>query len=242
MNLFYGSRSLYAPEVLRGGQALADLAMIGIVQYGQGLGLVDSAEKHIKKALTERSVIERGKGFPAEHGDMSRDQAFEHLCGYAEATGRALTSTARGLIDRTLDPEEILAQPTAAGRPRREESAGTRCSEPRSASSGGHRPAVASARLLFVGLGLRFEEPAPHRAGGLLLGAGGQHARLAGRAHFGPDDAGGVAVDAVAAGAQVRGAVQDDDIGRIARTRRREGDFDRATCGFIGTLVGRVRS
>lgn len=123
MNLFHGSRGLYAPAVLRGVQALADLAMIGIVQYGRGPGLVDSAQSHIKKALSDRSVIEQAKGFLAEHGNLSMDEAFEHLCAYAESTGRGLTSAARGLIDRTLDPDEILA-PVIAGEPP-EESVGT---------------------------------------------------------------------------------------------------------------------
>ncbi|GAA4201545.1 GAF and ANTAR domain-containing protein [Actinocatenispora rupis] len=84
------------------GQALADVATIGILQHrtiDHGVLVSDQ----LQTALTSRIVIEQAKGVLAERGAMSMDDAFAALRGYARAHHHSLTALARDVVDGTAD-------------------------------------------------------------------------------------------------------------------------------------------
>ncbi len=67
------------------GQALADLATIGILQQ-RSIERGDRLTGQLQTALTSRLMIDRmGDGVLAERGSVSLDEALARLCGYARA-------------------------------------------------------------------------------------------------------------------------------------------------------------
>ncbi|MHA6761224.1 GAF and ANTAR domain-containing protein [Streptacidiphilus sp. PAMC 29251] len=108
LNLFHTAPGLSSADVLRAAQALADLAMVGIVQYGHGPDLAQSVEDHVRTALVARSLIERAKGFLAEQGNISMDAAFLRMRDYADAQGLGLTRVAEDLSSRVLPADAVL--------------------------------------------------------------------------------------------------------------------------------------
>ena len=89
------------------GQALADVATIGILQQ-RTIERGDQVTTQLQTALTSRIVIEQAKGVIAEHGAVSMDEAFARLRGYARAHHHRLTDLARAVTAGTADLAAIL--------------------------------------------------------------------------------------------------------------------------------------
>ncbi|ASR38971.1 transcriptional regulator [Prauserella marina] len=92
------------------GQALADIATIGILQQ-RTIERGDQLTGQLQTALRSRVVIEQAKGVLAEHGAVSMDEAFAQLRGYARAHNRRLTDLARTVAGGTGDLAAILKHP-----------------------------------------------------------------------------------------------------------------------------------
>ena len=112
LNLFHTEPRACSPEVLRAAQALADLAVVGIVQYGHGPQLAEQVQAHVKGALEARSLIERAKGFVAERSGLTMDESFEHMRRYADREQLGLTQVAQSVSERTLAVQSLLAGET----------------------------------------------------------------------------------------------------------------------------------
>lgn len=108
LNVFHAEPGRSPVSVLRAAQALADLAVVGIVLSNSGSSLQSTAEAKIRTALQERSDVERAKGFLAERGSLSMDDAFERMRAYADRQGLGLTVVARDLISRSLPSGDVL--------------------------------------------------------------------------------------------------------------------------------------
>lgn len=80
------------------GQALADVATIGIVHQRIALQS-DVLNQQLQTALNTRTVIEQAKGVLAERGRVDMDAAFGLLRGYARRTNRRLADVARSVVD-----------------------------------------------------------------------------------------------------------------------------------------------
>lgn len=109
LNLFYdqAGEAVAADRVL--GQALADIATIGLVQertVRESLGLADQ----LQTALNARIAIEQAKGVLSERAGLEVDQAYERLRGYARSHNRRLREVAHDLLDGRLTIEQIDAQ------------------------------------------------------------------------------------------------------------------------------------
>ncbi|GAA3546901.1 GAF and ANTAR domain-containing protein [Amycolatopsis ultiminotia] len=92
------------------GQALADVATIGILQQ-RTIEHGDQLTEQLHTALRSRIVIEQAKGVLAAHSAISMDEAFARLRRYARDHNRRLTELARSVIDGTAEPATILGHP-----------------------------------------------------------------------------------------------------------------------------------
>jgi transcriptional regulator with GAF, ATPase, and Fis domain len=89
------------------GQALADVATIGILQQ-RSLDHSAILTEQLQTALNSRVIIEQAKGMLAAHsGTLTPEQAFIALRGYARAHGHRLSDLARSVIDGGADVNAI---------------------------------------------------------------------------------------------------------------------------------------
>ena len=97
MNLFH-TRPGPLPEAdLRLGQALADIATIGILQE-RAIRRGEVLTEQLQNALNTRVVIEQAKGVLAQLGNVPMDVAFERLRRYARSHNTLLGATARQVV------------------------------------------------------------------------------------------------------------------------------------------------
>jgi transcriptional regulator with GAF, ATPase, and Fis domain len=98
LNLFSVSVAALGPDELRVGQALADVATIGLLQE-RNVRRAETLAEQLQAALNSRVVIEQAKGRLAERLGLGMDQAFALLREQARTTNQRLTDVARQVID-----------------------------------------------------------------------------------------------------------------------------------------------
>ena len=104
-----GALGLFSTEVTslseddqRLGQALADVATIGILQQ-RALARSETVIEQLQGALNSRVTIEQAKGVLAERGDIDVDAAFVLLRDYAREHRMRLSDLARSVgVDRAV--------------------------------------------------------------------------------------------------------------------------------------------
>lgn len=92
------------------GQALADVATIGILQQ-RAIRHDEVVSEQLQAALHHRTVIEQAKGVLAETGGLDMHQAYLVLRGYARAHHRRLSDVAHDVASRVLEPHLLLHDP-----------------------------------------------------------------------------------------------------------------------------------
>jgi len=91
------------------GQALADVATIGILQH-RAITQAEALAEQLQAALTTRVVIEQAKGMLAVHSrTLTPEQAFVKLRGYARTHRLKLANLAHDIIAGTAPFAAILA-------------------------------------------------------------------------------------------------------------------------------------
>jgi hypothetical protein len=90
------------------GQALADIATIGILQE-RALSSGHVVLSQLQTALESRVVIEQAKGIVAEHDHVSVDDAFTALRSYARTHHRRLRQTADQIVSGELSVDALVA-------------------------------------------------------------------------------------------------------------------------------------
>ena len=99
------------------GQALADVATIGIV-HQRVASQSDVLNQQLQTALNSRTVIEQAKGVLAERGGVDMDAAFGLLRGYARSNNRRLADVARSVLRAPTLPASSTradSRPTGQG-------------------------------------------------------------------------------------------------------------------------------
>jgi transcriptional regulator with GAF, ATPase, and Fis domain len=98
LNLFRAAPGPLDPSDLRVGQALADIATIGLLQE-RNVRRSETAAEQLQAALNSRVIIEQAKGKLAERLATDTDHAFALLREYARNTNQRLTDVARNFVD-----------------------------------------------------------------------------------------------------------------------------------------------
>jgi transcriptional regulator with GAF, ATPase, and Fis domain len=97
LNLFRTAAGPFDPADLRLGQALADVATIGLLHV-RNVRRSDAIAEQLQSALNSRVVIEQAKGKLAERLSLDMDEAFTMLRDYARNSNQRLTDVARNFV------------------------------------------------------------------------------------------------------------------------------------------------
>ena len=97
LNLFRAGPARFDPADLRIGQALADVATIGLLHV-RNVRRRETVAEQLQAALNSRVVIEQAKGKLAERLSIDMDRAFQMLRDYARNTNQHLTDVARDFV------------------------------------------------------------------------------------------------------------------------------------------------
>ena len=100
LNLFCAQPGALDPADLRIGQALADVATIGLLQE-RNVRRRDTVAEQLQAALNSRVVIEQAKGKLAERLGIDMDRSFKMLRDYARTSNQRLTDVARDFVTGT---------------------------------------------------------------------------------------------------------------------------------------------
>lgn len=98
LNLFNSRPGDLSADQQRIGQALADVATIGILQQ-RAISSRDLLAAQLESALRSRVVIEQAKGVIAERHGIDQGQAFERLRASARNNNRRLADLAKAIVD-----------------------------------------------------------------------------------------------------------------------------------------------
>jgi transcriptional regulator with GAF, ATPase, and Fis domain len=98
LNLFGAGADQFGPADRRIGQALADVATIGLLQE-RNVRRSETVAEQLQAALNSRVVIEQAKGKLAERLSLDMDQAFGLMRDYARNSNQRLTDVARNFVD-----------------------------------------------------------------------------------------------------------------------------------------------
>ena len=100
-NLFDTRTGTLDPETIRLGQALADVATIGLLQE-RAIRRRETLAEQLQSALNSRIVIEQAKGVIAERRGLDMDRSFEVLRLASRSGNRRLSDLARAVIDGSV--------------------------------------------------------------------------------------------------------------------------------------------
>ncbi len=98
LNLFLEHPGPMAAADVSVGQALADVAAIGIL-HQRVLARSETVNEQLQSALSTRLIIEQAKGMLAERAAIDLDRAFQLLRTHARRTNRRLADLARSVIE-----------------------------------------------------------------------------------------------------------------------------------------------
>jgi GAF domain-containing protein len=100
LNLFRATPGAFDPASVRVGQALADVATIGLL-HERSMRRSDTLNEQLQTALNSRVVIEQAKGKLAERLGIDMNQAFTLLRDQARNRNQRLSDLARAFVNGT---------------------------------------------------------------------------------------------------------------------------------------------
>jgi ANTAR domain/GAF domain len=110
LNLFSSHARPLSDADIRIGQALADIATIGILAQ-RTMHQAELLAAQLQQALTSRVTIEQAKGILAERRGISVDEAFGMLRTYARGNNLRLSDLARDVAARSAAAAALLENP-----------------------------------------------------------------------------------------------------------------------------------
>lgn len=108
LNLLHRTPGSLPTDDLALGQALADIATIGILSE-RTIRRGEVVNEQLQTALSSRVIIEQAKGVLAHHSGLAMDAAFNQLRSYARRNNLRLSEVARQLAEGRLDPATTAA-------------------------------------------------------------------------------------------------------------------------------------
>ena len=118
LNLFGARPGPFEAVDLRIGQALADVATIGLLQE-RNVRRRETVAEQLQSALNSRVMIEQAKGKLAERLGVDMDHAFTMIRDYSRNTNQRLTDVARSFVDGTTAEFPLPARLSSGPRERR---------------------------------------------------------------------------------------------------------------------------
>jgi GAF domain-containing protein len=115
LNLFDREPGLLPDSDLALGQAMADVATIGILQE-RAIRRAEVVNEQLQMALTSRVTIEQAKGVLSQYFGNDVDAAFDRLRRYARSRNEKLAHVAAQVVRRELDPAVFTASPGSPAR------------------------------------------------------------------------------------------------------------------------------
>jgi GAF domain-containing protein len=112
LNLFDREPRSLPDRDLALGQALADVATIGILQE-RAIRRAEIVNEQLQIALTSRVTIEQAKGVLSQYFGNDVDAAFDRLRRYARSRNEKLAHVAAQVVRRELDPAVFTASPSS---------------------------------------------------------------------------------------------------------------------------------
>jgi hypothetical protein len=110
LNLFYGTPTRLPPAQLKLGQALADLAVLGLTQERDERRVERLAEQTLT-ALNDRAHVGHAVGMIAGTLGVPPDTARALLSAHSTATGRSLRELAHAITSGSLAPRDLNGHP-----------------------------------------------------------------------------------------------------------------------------------
>jgi hypothetical protein len=101
LNIFRAEPGGLSEADLRIGQAMADVATVGLLQE-RAIAARELLATQLQSALTSRIALEQAKGVLAERAGLPMDQAFRVMRDYARSHNRRLSEVAAQIIDGSL--------------------------------------------------------------------------------------------------------------------------------------------
>jgi GAF domain-containing protein len=113
MNLFHRQPGALPAADLALGQALADVATIGILSE-RAIRRSEVLTEQLQAALNSRVIIEQAKGVLAHHGNLRMDAAFDRLRRYARTHNARLSEVARQVVETDLAADVLDTLPVGS--------------------------------------------------------------------------------------------------------------------------------
>jgi transcriptional regulator with GAF, ATPase, and Fis domain len=98
LNLFDTQPGALSDDTVQLGQALADVATIGLLQ-ARAISRRDTLAEQLQTALNSRVIIEQAKGVIAERRQVDMDESFTLLRTTARRTNRRLSDLSRAVVE-----------------------------------------------------------------------------------------------------------------------------------------------
>lgn len=107
-NLFHAEPHQLDRSVTQIGQAMVDVATIGLIQE-RSLRHQETLTDQLQTALHSRIIVEQAKGVLAERRGINPGEAFTLLRDYARRRNRRLTELAAAVVDGSATATELLS-------------------------------------------------------------------------------------------------------------------------------------
>lgn len=111
LSLFHRTPGSLPAADLTLGQALADVATIGILQE-RSIRRSEVVNEQLQSALNSRVIIEQAKGVLAQRGGLGMDDAFDRMRRFARAHNRRLGELSRQIVRGDIELQQLLAPGT----------------------------------------------------------------------------------------------------------------------------------
>ena len=108
MNLFHTRPGPLPDADLRLGQALADIATIGILQE-RAIRHGEIVIEQLQTALNSRVIVEQAKGVLAQVGGLTMDVAFDRIRRYARSHNLLLVEVARRIVTERTFARQVIS-------------------------------------------------------------------------------------------------------------------------------------
>ena len=108
LNLFHRQPGALPEADLELGQALADVATIGIL-HERAIRRGEVLNEQLQTALTSRVIIEQAKGILAQRSGLSMNAAFDRLRGYSRNHNQRLSEVARRVVEGDLGADALAS-------------------------------------------------------------------------------------------------------------------------------------